>query len=149
LKNNPIKILLGRTDIVDFPNLNLEGIDVKVDTGAYTSSIHCHSIKEENNQLKCLFLDPKHEKYHKKTLVFSDYKQKKVKSSNGVSQKRYVIKTEIILFNKIRTIELTLTERGSMRFPVLLGRKFLSKKFIVDSSKKNLSFNNIVTKLKT
>jgi hypothetical protein len=144
-----MKTLIGRTDITDFPKLNLFGIDIKIDTGAYTSSIHCHSIKEENNQLKCLFLDPKHEKYHQKTLIFNDYKQKKVKSSNGISQKRYVIKTEIVLFNKIRTIELTLTERGSMRFPVLVGRKFLSKRFIVDSSKKNLSFNKIITKLKT
>jgi hypothetical protein len=142
-----MKTLIGRTDVVDFPNLNLFGIDIKVDTGAYTSSIHCHSIKETNNVLKCSFLDPKHEKYHKKILTFSEFKQKKVKSSNGISQKRYVIKTEILLFNKIRTIELTLTERGSMRFPVLLGRKFLSKKFIVDSSKKNLSLQNIITKL--
>lgn len=144
-----MKTLIGRTDVVDFPNLNLIGIDIKIDTGAYTSSIHCHSIKEENNTLMCLFLDPKHEKYHNKILTFSDYKQKKVKSSNGISQKRYVIKTEIILFNKIRTIELSLTERGSMRFPVLLGRKFLSKKFIVDSSKKELSLHQIITKLKT
>jgi hypothetical protein len=63
-----------------------------------------------------------------------------VKSSNGIVETRFTIKTEILIFNKIEEIELTLTERGSMKYPVLLGRKFLSKKFIVDTAKKNLSF---------
>ena len=141
-----MKILLGRSDIVDFPKLNLFGIDIKVDSGAYTSSIHCHHIIVDNNVLKCQFLNPKHQKFHQKPLTFSDFKQKNVKSSNGIIEKRYLIKTEILIFNKIRLIELTLTERGSMRFPVLLGRKFLSRKFIIDTSKKNLSLNNITTK---
>lgn len=141
-----MKKLLGRTDIVDFPKLNLFGIDVKTDTGAYTSSIHCYHIVEENKMLKCQFLDPKHQKSHQKPLIFNDFKQKNVKSSNGIIEKRYLINTEILIFNKIHAIELTLTERGSMRFPVLLGRKFLSRKFIIDTSKKNLSLNNIITK---
>jgi len=146
LKNTTTKLLLGRTDTVDFPGLNLFGIDIKVDSGAYTSSIHCHHIIEEKKVLKCHFLDPKHQKFHEKPLTFNDFKQKNVKSSNGIIEKRYLIRTEILIFNKIRSIELTLTERGSMRFPVLLGRKFLSRKFIIDTSKKNLSLNNIITK---
>jgi len=145
LKNN-LKILIGRTDVVDFPNLNLLGIDIKVDSGAYTSSIHCHHIEIEKNILKCLFLDPKHQEFHQKPLLFIDFKQKNVKSSNGIIEKRYLIKTDILIFDKIRSIELTLTERGSMRFPVLLGRKFLSRKFIIDTSKKNLSLNKLITK---
>lgn len=145
LKNN-LKILIGRTDVVDFPNLNLFGIDIKVDSGAYTSSIHCHHIEIEKNILKCRFLDPEHQEFHQKPLLFIDFKQKNVKSSNGIIEKRYLIKTDILIFDKIRSIELTLTERGSMRFPVLLGRKFLSRKFIIDTSKKNLSLNKLITK---
>ena len=136
----PNKLLLGRTDIVDFPKLDLQGIDIKVDTGAYTSSFHSHSIEVVDNVLKCQFLDPKHEKYHEKFFLFKDFTQKNVKSSNGIVETRFTIKTEILIFNKIEEIELTLTERGSMKYPVLLGRKFLSKKFIVDTAKKNLSF---------
>lgn len=142
-----VKILIGRTDVVDFPSLNLFGIDIKVDSGAYTSSIHCHHIEIENNTLKCLFLDPKHQEFHQKPLFFNEFKQKNVKSSNGIIEKRYLIKTDILIFDKIRTIELTLTERGAMRFPVLLGRKFLSRKFLIDTSKKNLSLNKLITKL--
>ena len=141
-----MKTLLGRTDIVDFPELNLLGIDIKVDSGAYTSSIHCHHIEENDTILTCLFLDPKHQNFHQKPLIFNEFKQKKVKSSNGIIEKRYLIKTKILIFNKIHSIELTLTERGTMRFPVLIGRKFLSKKFMIDTSKNNLSFNNIISK---
>ncbi|MDO9274332.1 MAG: RimK/LysX family protein [Lutibacter sp.] len=139
--------MIGRTDIVDFPKLELFDIDIKVDSGANTSSFHCHSIQEETGVLKCQFLDPKHEKYHEKYFIFDEFTQKMVKSSNGIAENRYLIKTEILIFNEIHIIELTLTERGSMKFPVLLGRKFLSKKFVVDTSKKNLSFKNTVIKI--
>ncbi|HSQ45925.1 MAG TPA: RimK/LysX family protein [Lutibacter sp.] len=147
MKKSNIKILIGRTDIVDFPKLELFDIDIKVDSGANTSSFHCHSIQEENNVLKCQFLDPKHEKYHEKYFIFDEFTQKMIKSSNGIAENRYLIKTEILIFNEIHSIELTLTERGSMKFPVLLGRKFLSKKFMVDTAKKNLSFKNIMIKI--
>ena len=147
MKKSNIKTLIGRTDIVDFPKLELFDIDIKVDSGANTSSFHCHSIEEENKVLKCQFLDPKHEKYHEKYFIFEEFTQKMVKSSNGIAENRYLIKTEILIFNEIHSIELSLTERGSMKFPVLLGRKFLSKKFMVDTAKKNLSFKNIVIKI--
>ncbi|MHB1146009.1 MAG: ATP-dependent zinc protease family protein [Lutibacter sp.] len=147
MKKSNIKTLIGRTDIVDFPKLELFDIDIKIDSGANTSSFHCHSIEEENKVLKCQFLDPKHEKYHEKYFIFDEFTQKMVKSSNGITENRYLIKTEILIFNEIHPIELSLTERGSMKFPVLLGRKFLSKKFLVDTSKKNLSFKNIMIKI--
>ena len=147
MKKTSVKTLIGRTDVVDFPKLELFNIDIKVDSGAFTSSFHCHSIEEVNNVLRCQFLDPKHEKYHEKYFTFTEFTQKMVKSSNGIIENRYLIKTEILIFNEIHPIELSLTERGSMKFPVLLGRKFLTKKFVVDAAKKNLSFKNIVIKI--
>lgn len=136
------RLLIGRKDIVDFPLLELYGIDIKIDSGAYTSSFHCHNIEEKDGQLKCYFLDPQHEKYHEKYFTFDDFKKKKVKSSNGMTEERYFINTNILIFNKLHLIELSLTERGAMRFPVLLGRKFLSKKFAIDTARTNLSFKN-------
>ncbi len=135
-----MKLTIGRSDIADFPKLDLYGIEIKVDTGAYTSSFHCHNIAIENGILKSQFLDPEHEKYHEKFLYFKDFSEKLVKSSNGVSEMRFLIKTEILIFDQTYPIELTLTERGSMRYPVLLGRKFLSKQFIVDTAMKNISY---------
>ncbi|MBT0606983.1 ATP-dependent zinc protease family protein [Aequorivita echinoideorum] len=135
---------IGRIDKADFPLLNLFDIEVKIDTGAYTSSIHCKNVKIEDNFLKCNFLDEEHPSYHEKEIIFDEYDVKVVRSSNGQSAARYRIKTEITLFGKTQPIYLTLSDREEMRFPVLLGRKFLSKKYMVDINKTNLSF-----KLKT
>lgn len=131
---------IGRIDKADFPLLDLFDIEVKIDTGAYTSSIHCKNVKVEDNYLKCNFLDEEHPSYHEKEIVFDEYDVKVVKSSNGIAQARYRIKTEIVLFGKTSEIYLTLSDREEMRFPVLLGRNFLSNKFIVDINRTNLSY---------
>ena len=130
---------IGRTDKADFPLLHLHDIDVKIDTGAYTSSIHCKNMTVEDDYLKCVFLDPEHAAYHEKEFIFDKYDVRVVKSSNGVSQARYRILTEIELFGKVIPIFLTLSDREEMKYPVLLGRKFLTKRFMVDINKTNLS----------
>lgn len=142
------RIIIGRQDVADFPKLSLFELPVKIDSGAYTSSLHCHNIEEFEEQgikkIKCNFLDPEHEKYHEKEFIFDNFKKRKVKSSNGIVEIRYSITTEITLFKTNYPIELTLTERGSMKFSVLLGRKFLSKKFIINTAIKNLSLKEII-----
>lgn len=138
-----MKITIGRTDIADFPELSLKAIDVKIDSGAYTSSIHCYDIKEFkiNNEsfIKFTLLDPEHSFYNHKEFSYRNYTSKIIKSSNGISEKRFMIYTEIVIFNTTFPIYLTLSERKEMKFPVLLGRKFLNKKFVIDTAKKNLS----------
>ena len=137
------KIIIGRNDIADFPELGLEDLAIKIDTGAYTSAIHCHKIKlkEINGKeiLTFFLLDPSHSQYSDKEFSTENFKEKKIKSSFGTSENRYIIKTKILLFGKKYSIQLSLSERGEMRFPILIGRKFLSGKFIVDPSKQNLS----------
>jgi hypothetical protein len=130
---------IGRIDKADFPALDLTDIDIKIDTGAYTSSIHCKNMKVEDNYLKCTFLDKTHPAYHKKEFAFDEYDVKVVKSSNGQTQARYRIVTEIELFGKKHPIYLTLSDREEMKYPVLIGRKFLLKRFVVDITKTNLS----------
>ncbi|HDR50366.1 MAG TPA: peptidase [Mariniphaga anaerophila] len=138
------RMIIGRKDKADFPRLGLEGIDVKIDSGAYTSSFHCHNIvqffEDGKPRVKFRLLDPKHPRYHENEFVFDVFKIRRVKSSNGQVEERISIKTEIALFEKNYPIELTLTERTDMRHPVLLGRKFISKRFFIDTSRKNLSF---------
>ena len=62
-------------------------------------------------------------------------------------EERFSIFTEITIFKNIYPIELTLTERPDMKHPVLLGRKFFSGKFLIDTSRKNLSFNNKIIEI--
>lgn len=133
------KKIIGRTDNVDFPGLGLQNIGIKIDTGAYTSSIHCTEITEKEGTLTCLFLDKKHPLYNKKKFTFAEYKRVVVKSSNGMIQHRYAVKSTIKIFGKTYKLSLSLNDRSDMRFPVLIGRKFLSGKFIVDPQLKNLS----------
>jgi len=129
------KETIGRVEKAHFNELGLLFIDTKVDTGAYTSSIHCEHIHLKDNKLYCNFLDSSHPDYHHKQLIFEDYQKKTVKSSNGVTQERFVIRTHIKIGPNEYDIELTLADRAEMKYPVLLGRKFLTSKFVVDVSK--------------
>ncbi len=139
-------ITIGRIDNIDFPELGLTSIGCKIDTGAYTSSIHCHRVqlKEKDGKefLTFKLLDPKHPDYQKKDYEIYDFKEKRVRSSNGQLQYRYLIKTSVIIFGKKYKTEFTLTDRGKMKYPILIGRKLLNKNFVVDVSKLNLSLKS-------
>lgn len=130
--------VLGKHDILDFPGMGLSNIPVKIDTGAYTSTIHYHSVMRKEGKLICTIKIGSNMVEE----VFEEFKTRLVKSSNGQSEERFAVKTTIRLFNKLYKIELTLSKRCEMKFPVLIGRKFLKNKFIVDVSKKNTSYNN-------
>ena len=138
------KITIGRKDKADFPALGLKGMDIKMDTGAYTSAIHCHKIekreKEGKEVLVFSLLDPSHSQYQDQEFSVEEYTEKRIKSSFGSSEKRYVIETDIMLFGQKYAIELSLSKRGEMKFPILIGRRFLMGKFIVDPSRYNLSY---------
>lgn len=146
------RTIIGRKDIADFEKLELYGIEVKIDSGAYTSSFHCHKIekiiKDGIEIIKCNFLDPYHPQYHDKEFWFENFTMRTIKSSNGSVEERVSIKTEITIFQKKYPIELTLAERIEMKHPVLLGRKFVSKRFLIDTSRKNLSLNGKIIEIK-
>ena len=78
----------------------------------------------------------------KKDYEIYDFKEKRVRSSNGQLQYRYLIKTSVIIFGKKYKTEFTLTDRGKMKYPILIGRKLLNKNFVVDVSKLNLSLKS-------
>ncbi len=145
MKKNIAKpiVIIGTTDVIDFPEFKLENIDCKIDTGANTSAIHCHRVKlhEQNGKQFISFrlLDPKHPAYQKITFTSYDFKEKVIKNSFGQSEFRYSIKTEVVLFGRKIKTEFTLADREQMRFPVLLGKRLLKRGFLVDVSKKDLS----------
>lgn len=155
-----MKKIIGRKDKADFPEFFLKNINCKVDTGAYTSSIHCHHIREiEVDGIKYIefqLLDPTHTKFQDEKFRTKRYKKKRVKNSFGQSEWRFVVETSIVLFGNEYPVELSLSERSEMKYPILIGRKLLRGKFIVDISQYNLSFkmkqnglkNNIQPKIK-
>lgn len=138
--------IIGRSDKADFPELSLSDIKIKIDTGAYTSSIHSHDIKEleidGEHYILFQILDPTHPQYRDKEYKTKSFKKKVVKNSFGESEERFVVKTTIILFGEEYPIHLSLSERSDMKYPILIGRRLLNKRFIVDSSKTYLSFRH-------
>jgi hypothetical protein len=138
-----IKKIIGRSDIIDLPQLELFQLSAKIDTGANTSAIHYHhaEIIEKDGQqvLHFTLLDPSHPEYNDKSFYFSAFDQREIKNSFGHSEVRFVIDTEIVLFGQIYMTEFSLSDRGNLKFPILLGRKLL-RNFVVDVSKRNLSF---------
>lgn len=126
--------LMGRLEKIDFLDLDLQDIDAKVDTGAYSCAIHCHDIREDEEGGYIVFklLDPSHPDYSKREVKFTEYTKTKVKSAIGSSEKRYKIKTSIRIGTKVYKTGFTLSDRSDMKYPVLLGRKLLEKRFLVD-----------------
>jgi hypothetical protein len=139
------KRTIGRVDKISLPELGLVNVQAKIDTGAYTSAIHCSKIhleKEDNADFLVYTISGKRLGEGMKARKFrtSDFKLKKIRSSNGQVQERYVIKTKVKIFNKIYNTEFSLSDRSHMKNPILLGRKLLSGRFVVDVAEENLSF---------
>jgi len=136
-----VKKIIGRIEKIGFPNLSIEELDAKVDTGAYTSSLNCQNIKivkKENAEfVQFSLFDPEHPSYSNTLFESKLEKIRSVKSSNGLVQERYTIKETAYFAGKKRVIELTLSDRSAMKYDLLLGRKFLQN-FLVDVSKKYL-----------
>ena len=124
--------------------MDLFGLSAKVDTGAFTSAIHFHHAeviqKDGKEVLHFTLLDPSHPEYNDKDFYFEAFTSREIKNSFGQSEERYIIETEIVLFDKTYITEFSLSDRGSLKFPILLGRKLLKRKFVVDVARTNLSF---------
>ena len=99
-----VKLLIGRKEKVDFPKLKLYGINAKIDTGAYTSAIHCDSIravrKGGERFVRFRLLDPSHPAYDGREIRKPLLGRRKVKSSFGQTEYRYIIKTFVEIFGK-------------------------------------------------
>lgn len=138
---------LGRSDLLDLPDLGIEKVPVKIDTGAYTSCIHCISaeVKQEALQVVISLEDHDHH-FEKRSFLFENYSKRVIKNSSGVSEERFIIHTTVIIFGKAYAAEFSLNPRGNMRFPVLLGRRLLRNRFVIDIAKKNLSYKHKIKK---
>ena len=134
--------ILGRNDRVDLPGLGLTDIHAKVDTGAYTSSLHCAYAKIVDGELEFVLLDEEHPEFTGIKHRFKEYKQREIRNSFGEAELRFIIKTSIKIFDHRIKAEFSLSNRGNLKFPVLLGRKILRKRFLIDVTEKNLYYNS-------
>ena len=131
--------IVGRREIISIIDLELYDLDAKVDTGADSNALHCDDIVIDGNNVHFRLLDEVHPSYHGKKMTMPLYKVKRVKSSNGEVQERASIKVTVDFFGKKYKSVISLTNRADMKFPMLIGRRFLKDRFLVDVSKENLS----------
>ncbi len=129
-KQGKIK-LIGRRELVSFPKLALFHVEAKIDTGAYTSSLHCENMEvkiEDSNPILYVTIKQETEKIFR----FETFSRKKIKNSFGEMEERYVIKTIISIGKKRILASISLSNRDNMRYPVLIGRRVLKGKFLID-----------------
>ena len=139
---NSNKIILGSEEWCSFPELGIPAIKARVDSGAKTSALHAINIapfiKEGENWVK---FDINPIQNNLKTVIHCEAKlidKRVVKSSSGFREQRYVIQTKLAIGNDIWEIEMTLTNRDSMGFRMLLGREAMSGRILVDPEQKYL-----------
>ena len=131
-------LIIGWREWVALPDLGIPGIKVKVDTGARTSALHAFDIlpfEKEGAQWLEFNVHPRQR--HRRpelTCKAKVLQTRKVTSSNGQCEMRYVINSTLKLGDLTQRIEITLTNRDEMGFRMLLGRQAL-KKILVDPDK--------------
>lgn len=134
------KKIIGRRELISILDLELFDLDAKVDTGADSNALHCDDIFIDNEDfVHFKLLDEVHPAYHGKHMKMPLYKLKRVKSSNGKVQQRAYIKVTVDFFGKRYKTIISLTNRADMKFPMLIGRRFLNKRFLVDVSQEYLT----------
>ena len=125
------------------PELGLENIRAKVDTGATTSSLYATHVQvmekegKEFARFRVHFGLRGNRTFRVAEAPLISFRT--VRSSSGDAEDRPVIKTKVCALGRCWTTEITLTSRRMMEYPMLLGRSFLSRRFVVDPSRSFLS----------
>ena len=133
------KKIIGRLESIALPEIGIDNLEVRVDTGAKTSSLQVDNIKKfVVKGIHQVTFDIHPDAHNVDRIVtctapISDFR--KVKSSNGTSEERYVIETTIVLGSESWAIEITLTDRSDMSYLMLFGREAIGTKFLIDPSK--------------
>jgi hypothetical protein len=142
MTDNNDKLILGALEVCNLPELQINDLQVRVDTGAKTSSLHVDNIELAMRNDESWVSFDIHPDIHNVTRVVRRASKLKeirlIKSSNAATENRYVIDTKICMGDRTWSIEVTLTDRSSMSYLMLLGRQAMMNDILVDPSKEFL-----------
>ncbi len=132
------RTILGRASFIEFPELGLVSVPAKTDTGAYRSAIHSTNmvVKEADDGTKVLHFDvlsghpSAGQSVHVET---PDFKMVEIENSFGHREERYEVKILAILEGKRFRTSFTLADRSKKIYPVLMGRRLINNRFLVDT----------------
>ena len=132
---------LGWREWGALPDLGIDAIKMKVDTGARTSCLHAFKLepftKNGEDWLR-IWVHPTQNSSDEHVCEAKIYDQREVTDSGGHRELRYVIKSKLKIGEFNDDIELTLTNRDSMKFRMLLGRQAMRGVFLVDPNESYL-----------
>lgn len=132
----PVKSLKIIGNSVKIKITDIEKIPAKIDTGATISSVWASHINiTPDNQLEFCLFAPASPLYTGKKITTSEYSVRKVRNSTGHEEIRYMATLPSVIRGKKIRVTYTLADRSKNDFPVLIGRRALLGKFLVDVSK--------------
>lgn len=130
------KVIIGRNEAVDFAGYSRRKVPAKIDTGADSSSVWVSNVRvDKNGVLRFNLFGEGSPYYTGKTIKRESYKVALVRSASGHEQIRYRTQFSLRIGGKRIRALFNLSDRSRNKFPVLVGRRTLSGKFIVDVSK--------------
>ena len=126
---------IGWRELVHLPQLGLRGIPAKIDTGARTSALHATILEEfaRDGELFVRFAVDFEAQQVRQVCEAVHIDWRGITSSNGKTQRRRIIKTPLRIGGLTFRAEISLADRSDMRFPMLIGRSSLRRRFVVDS----------------
>ncbi len=124
----PPPMIIGWREFVSLPELGLLDFTAKIDTGALTTALHATDIRRyisDNGKEWVQFRPPDlgHAAPEICHARVTDHRQ--VKSSSGASEDRYFIRTNLKVEQREFLVEISLTDRGEMKYPMIIGRTAL------------------------
>lgn len=139
--------MVGWSERVALPLWGVRRLKAKIDTGARTSAVHVENIKRlKANRISFdVVTDSDPEKWIH--VVTRPSRRSPVRSSNGQETFRYFVKTTMVLGGIELDIELSLVDRGDMRFRMLIGRTALAGQFVVNCAHRMITHKRKSAKL--
>ena len=135
------KVIIGRSELLTFVGSDAIDVPAKTDTGAYRSSVHANNISVDENNILSFDILGGHPvcgaMAHR--VVAEEYTMVGVVNSFGTRENRYEVKLKVKLGQKVFHTRFTLADRSKMIYPILLGRKLLNHRFIVDSAESSVN----------
>ncbi|WP_230208070.1 ATP-dependent zinc protease [Microlunatus sp. Gsoil 973] len=129
--------VVGWREWIGLPGLGVDWLKAKIDTGAQTSSLHAFGTEEfvrDGTDWVRFEIHPLQRNARDAVWVeLPVHDRRRVRSSNGLAQDRFVVLMDVRLLDRVITAEVTLTRRDAMGYRMLIGREALAQGFMVDS----------------